>query len=246
MVLNRENARHETQLHRLLSEILDDKYLAQKFLFKGGTCARLMGLLDRFSVDLDFDLSEQADRAQCRQRLAEIFDRLNLEIKDKSQKALQFFLRYPAPENERNMIKLDILDEIYEANQYTPLYLEAIGRTAICQSPETMFAHKLIAPTDRYRQRKSIAGRDIYDIHHFFMQGLGYRSEVIQERTGLSSQEYLQKLKSLIIEKVSDQKLDEDLNVLLDPDQFQHIRKHLKREVINFIDNEIERLKSCE
>ncbi|HIP71371.1 MAG TPA: hypothetical protein EYH05_08260, partial [Anaerolineae bacterium] len=49
-------AKHRIQLTRLLTEILDDPYLAASLYFKGGTCAAMLGYLDRFSVDLDFDL----------------------------------------------------------------------------------------------------------------------------------------------------------------------------------------------
>ena len=50
------DAKHKTQMYRLLREILQNNILANKLVFKGGTYAALRGVLDRFSVDLDFDL----------------------------------------------------------------------------------------------------------------------------------------------------------------------------------------------
>jgi len=35
--------------------IYDDPILTDNLYFKGGTCAAMLGYLDRFSVDLDFD-----------------------------------------------------------------------------------------------------------------------------------------------------------------------------------------------
>ena len=46
-----------------------------------------------------------------------------------------------------------------------------------------MFAHKLVAVMDRFKKTGSIAGRDIYDIHYFFMNGFEYDADVIKERT---------------------------------------------------------------
>ncbi len=62
-----------------------------------------------------------------------------------------------------------------EANQYKVQYFPEIDRLINSQTIETMFANKLVAVTDRYAQHNTIAGRDIYDIHHFFVQGYAYR-----------------------------------------------------------------------
>ena len=47
-----EDAIHKIQLYRLLTAILDSPLLARHVYFKGGTCASMRGLLDRFSVEL--------------------------------------------------------------------------------------------------------------------------------------------------------------------------------------------------
>ncbi len=60
--IDKEQARHEAYMYRLLAEILDDKYLVANSFFKGGTCARMLGYLDRFSVDLDFDIKKDVDK----------------------------------------------------------------------------------------------------------------------------------------------------------------------------------------
>ncbi len=238
-LINKQTAKHEAQMHRLLTEILDDKYLAARVYFKGGTCARMLGFLDRFSVDLDFDLAEGADKKKCRAILYNIFDGLDLEIKDKSKEALQFFLKYPAPEGERNTIKLEILDKVFASNKYEPQYLPLIGRTAVCQTIDTMFANKLVAPLGRFDSGFSVAGRDIYDIHYFFLQGYDYRAEIIEERRKKPALDYLVELKSFIEKNVTDDILSQDLNALLDYEKFKKIRKHLKREVLFFLDKEI-------
>ena len=242
-LINKEITRHEAYLHRLLTEILDDKYLSLNVFFKGGTCARMLGFLDRFSVDLDFDLGKQAEKDKCRKLLYNIFNELGFKIKDESNKALQFFLRYEAAKGERNTIKLEILDKVLDSNEYGPQYLSLIDRSAICQTIETMFANKLVAPIDRFEKGESIAGRDIYDIHYFFLQGYNYREEVIKERRKKEILEYFLELREFIDKKISRQILEEDLNALLDYDNFKKIKKYLKQEVLNFLTNEINKQK---
>lgn len=238
-LIDRQRTKHESQMHRLLTEILDDKYLAVNFYFKGGTCARMLGFLDRFSVDLDFDLKETTNKEKCYTILHNIFNKLELKVKDESKKALQFFLKYSAPEGERNTIKLEVVDKIFHSNKYESQYLTSINRTAICQTIDTMFANKLVAPLDRFESGFSIAGRDIYDIHYFFLQGYNYRAEVIEERRKKTALNYFIELKNFIEKKVTNNILDEDLNVLLEYEKFTKIRKYLKQEVLFFLDKEI-------
>ncbi len=244
-ITNREQVRHEVWLRRLLTEILDDKVLLNKIFFKGGTCARMLGFLDRFSVDLDFDLSQKANKKELREKLYIIFKNLNLEIKDESKEALQFFLKYPLENNlkGRNTIKLEILDKAYEANEYAPFFIPGVNRTGICQTVETMFAHKLIAPISRTENQGRVAGRDIYDIHYFFLQGQSYSEDVILERRGVSSLDYLIELRDFVDKRVTRRTIDEDLNTLLDYDKFNTVRKYLKKEIVDFISKEIERIK---
>lgn len=53
-------ALHKAQLCSLLIKISDNNKLAKNAYFKGGTCASMLGFLDCFSVDLDFDLNPEA------------------------------------------------------------------------------------------------------------------------------------------------------------------------------------------
>ena len=236
--IEKQLARQEMYMHRLLSEILDNKYLAVNFCFKGGTCARMLGYLDRLSVDLDFDLFPKADKRKSREILLKIFNDLDLEIKDQSSRALQFFLKYPAPANERNTLKIEI-DKCFKNNDYTPQYISAIDRTANCQTIETMFANKLVALTDRLKKSQSIAGRDLYDIHYFFSKGYGYKKEIIEERTKKDYRLYLKELKDFIEQEITIEILEQDLRSLISPQELKKIKKYIKQETINFLEEEI-------
>src|SRR3989344_1670661 len=247
MILPRpQDALHKSWLYRLLIHLADEPVLAQKIFCKGGTCANMLGWLDRFSVDLDFDLDQKADKKLLRSTLYKLFKRLGLAVKDKSKRALQFFLSYGAPAGQRNSLKLEILDKPVKANDYQPEYFRDIDRFIICQTKETMVANKLVAIRERWQKFKTIAGRDIYDLHYFFSHGFAYKGEVIKERTGLPPKTYLPKLKDFIGKKVTARVIDQDLNTLLSPRQFQSVRKTLKDEVLMFLADEVKRLNAPE
>ena len=243
MILPRsEDALHKAQLYRLLIEIIDDHDIASQVFFKGGSCAAMLGFLDRFSIDLDFDVKKNTDKKTIDFKLNKIFHKLGLEVKQKSRRTLFYLLKYHSSGQFRNTIKLSLIDQALKSNIYQHQYLFEIDRYAVCQTKETMFANKLVAVTDRYQKYKTIAGRDIYDIHHFFLQGIGYIDEIIQERTGKKAPDYLKELKTFIDKKITDTIISQDLNYLLPIAKFQHIRKSLKRETLLFLSDEIKRI----
>ncbi len=230
---------HKAWLIRILTEIADSLELSSNLRFKGGTCAAMLGFLDRFSVDLDFDISSDVDEKKLRQKFHAIFKKFDLEVKQESKKALEFWVRYEAPANMRNTIKIDALNWQVKANKYQPQYLAEIDRFMVCQTIETMFANKLVAVWDRWRKTKSIAARDIYDIHHFYLKDYVYLPEIIEERTGMLVKKYLEWLSEFIRKHVTERLIDEDLNALVQPAQFQKIRKTLKQETLMAIGGDL-------
>ena len=133
--------------------------------------------------------------------MEEIFIKIGLEIEEKSQNTPQYFLRYPALTNERNTLKIDVTFPPPKSNVYESAAFSEINRVITCQTIETMFANKLVALIDRWEKNKSIAGRDIYDIHHFFIQGFGYNSDVINERTKRRSRIFFKNSSALLSPK---------------------------------------------
>ncbi|OGG11926.1 hypothetical protein A2Z00_04365 [Candidatus Gottesmanbacteria bacterium RBG_13_45_10] len=231
MILPRpQDAIHKTHLYRLLMEIIDSRHLARFLYFKGGTCAALAGWLDRFSLDLDFDVAPRVKAAIIKEELTALAGRLGFTVKQ--QKDLFFVFGYTSRPRERNSIKISVFTERVRANQYAPVYLTDIRRYAMCQTRDTMVANKLIAPLDRYDRYGTIAGRDIYDIHYFLSHGYPYRPEVIVERRRVKVQEYIAQLVDFIDHKVTQRLIAEDLNYLLPLKKFQAIRKTLKEETI--------------
>lgn len=238
---NPKEALHKAMMYRCLMGLLDEKPLRNSLYFKGGTAAAMLGWLDRFSIDLDFDLKPGINKRKTREALNKVFKKLQLDLREEATKELFFVLKYEAPKGMRNTLKVGIIDEAIKANVYRPSYLPEITRYALCQTKETMFANKLVAVTDRYKKYKTMAGRDIYDIHHFFIQGFSYNEKVIKERTKKNPKQYLELLADFIEKKVTEKHLREDLNFLLPQDRLDAIIKSLKIETLSFIKDEIAR-----
>lgn len=230
-----EDVLHKAQLLKLLTEIADNHLLSSNVYFKGGTCATMLGYLDRFSVDLDFDLKKNADKLKLLPEFMKIFKKLDLKVEKGNGKNLFFILKYDAPKDQRNTTKLSVSDVFVKANEYKTFFMAEIDRLVACQTIETMFANKLVAVVDRYNKHEKIAGRDIYDIHHFFSKGYTFKKEIIEERMKMSVEDYFKKLIKFIDEKVTDRVLTEDLNMLLPYDIFLKFRKILKPETLIFL-----------
>jgi len=229
---NKDQALHKTIMIRVLIKILDDTFLSQNMFFKGGTCASMLGYLDRFSVDLDFDIKSKEVNAEISKRLEVIFTTLDLEIKDYSKNVLQYHLKYDAPVGSRNTLKIDAVDVPYKNNNYENALLTEINRYATCQTKETLFTNKLVTLIDRYDKHNAIAGRDLYDIHHFLKNGFDLKEDLIVERRGVDIKTYLKQLIEFINEHVTQTVINQDLNFLLDYKKFNAIRQTLKDETV--------------
>jgi len=243
---DRRDAVHKAWLYRLLTAISDDTELAGLLFFKGGSCAAMRGVLNRFSVDLDFDFKGGAKEMKtARKQLECIFENLGLMIKTQSSRVPQYFLKYPnSRPNERNTLKIDVLTPPPVANKYEKVRLDDIDRILTCQTVPTMFANKMVALMDRYEKSGGIAGRDLYDINYFFLNGCTYERDVIRERRKIgSTKQYLEELVCFIEDHITQRVIDQDLNVLLPPSSFRAVRKTLKRETILFLKDEIQREK---
>jgi len=233
--LRPEDTIHKSYLNRILTEVTDNNTLSSSLAFKGGTCAAMFGFLDRFSVDLDFDLVSGIKEETVRKEFRKIFKYLDITIKKEFDNVLMFQVQYPSSPNKRNTIKVSVNSLKIKSNVYKVQYLPEINRLANCQTIETMFSNKLVAVTDRYKEHNTIAGRDIYDIHYFFINGYKYSEKVIEERTKMKADKYIEILHKFISQKVNQTIINEDLNALLPISKFQSVRKVLIPETLHFL-----------
>ncbi len=240
----KQDAIHKGWLLRLLTAICENPFLSQALGFKGGTCAAMRGFLDRFSVDLDFDiLTQEKDIPKIHRALETVFSALGLTVHDKSRKIPQYFLKYPVTSStQRNTLQLDAAFPVPKSNRYEKVRLTEIDRIVQCQTLETLVANKLVALIARFERTDKIAARDLYDVHRFFFRGYDYAPDVILEQRKESLPIFFESLILLVEKHVTNTVIDQDLNYLLPPREFQAIRKILKQETIMLLKTEVERI----
>jgi len=105
-----------------------------------------------------------------------------------------------------------------------------------------MVANKLVAPLDRFEKKGSIAGRDIFDIHSFLLQGFSYNKNVIIERRNQNVHDFFDRLINFIDKRITMKVIDQDLNPLLPIKKYRKIRKNLKNETILLLKIERDKL----
>lgn len=234
---------HKSQMFRLLSGILSDPMLANKLYFKGGTCAALRGLLERFSIDLDFDLLDKALIPSLRPRIVGLVTKLGFRLEQQSQHYLQFFLKYAASKNSRNTLKLEISDLVSPNNKYEKINLQEVNLVCQAQTTGTMVANKLVAALGRIKNNGRVSGRDFFDLREFLLAGLPICRAVVEERTGQKYPDYLTQVLAYVKEDLAYDQLYQDLNPLLPPKNFKHRVDQIIPDLIILLQDELTRAK---
>jgi hypothetical protein len=99
-----------------------------------------------------------------------------------------------------------------------------------------------MALMERYERHKTVAGRDVYDIHYFFLTGQRYKPEIILERTGQNPQQFFTKLKEFVEKRVTSDLLVQDLGFLLTADKMRFVKNGLLQQTKVFLADELARL----
>lgn len=231
-MLNRE--KHQLLMGQILKDIYTDVTISPLLGFKGGTCAYFFYELPRFSVDLDFDLLvvNEENQKKVFEKIVAILSKYG-EIKDQHIKRFTVFALLSYGDDDHN-IKVEInvrklvanIQDHYELKEY-------LGISMFVAKKDYLFASKLSALT----LRNETAMRDIFDIHHFAKSNWDINAEVIRERTGKTTKEYLADCVTFI-EKVKDNQMLQGLGELVDSEKEKAwIRTHLKTDSIFMLKN---------
>jgi hypothetical protein len=89
-----------------------------------------------------------------------------------------------------------------------------------------------------------VAGRDLYDIHYFFIHNYTYNPDIIIERRNTNTTVFFTELIEFIQKHITTRTLQQDLNPLLPVNQFQRVYKTLKQETIMLLQDELKRIQS--
>ncbi len=237
-MLNRE--KHQLIMGQILKDIYSDISIAPLLGFKGGTCAYFFYNLPRFSVDLDFDLLVVTEENQrlVFEKIVSILSKYG-EIKDRHIKRFTVFALISYGDDDHN-IKVEInirklvknIKDYYEIKEY-------LGISMLVAKKDYLFASKLSALT----LRAETAMRDVYDIYYFAKNNWDINVEVIKERTGKTTKEYLADCVDFV-EKFKDNQMLQGLGELIDGEKEKMwVRNHLKSDTIFMLKNYISVIK---
>src|SRR3990167_8590210 len=216
---------HKNILLKILKDIFTDPDLGPILGFKGGTAAYLFYGLDRFSVDLDFDLLKAESEDLVFEGVQKILKKYGT-VKDAKKKRFNLFYllsyddKVPGAQNIKVEINQREFGSRYEVKAYLGISMKVMAR-------EDMAAHKLVAMSEQIGR----TNRDIYDVWYFLEKNWPINKAIIETRTGIPFKNYLQKCIGLL-EKVGDKQILAGMGELLDKKQKAWVKVKLRAETI--------------
>ena len=215
-------SKHRNILLRILKDIYSDPQIAPLLGFKGGTALYLFYNLERFSLDLDFDLLDVEKEDFVFGRVLEIVQEYG-KIKDKRKKRFSIFILLSYEEKTPN-IKIEINHRQFGSRYEVKSYLGIPMKVMV---PEDMFAHKMVAMYERLGK----ANRDIFDVWFFLKKGFEINEDIVKKRTGMELYKFLKKCVDKL-EKFSEKGILSGIGELLDEKTKVQVKKNLKKDLL--------------
>lgn len=226
--------KHKNILIKILKEIYTDSSLGPVLGFKGGTAAHLFYNLPRFSVDLDFDLLDEGKKKYVFSRVEQIV-RSYGQIKEARKKRFNLFFLLSYGEKSPN-IKVEINRRSFGSQYELKTYL---GISMLVMEKENMFAHKLVAMTER----KKTANRDVFDVWFFLKKDWEIDKKIVEKRTEMKFKDYLKKcIKS--IKDLPERGILSGMGELLDDKTKVWAKENLKKDVVFLLKLKLENEKN--
>jgi predicted nucleotidyltransferase component of viral defense system len=212
-------------LIKILKDIYTSDNLGPILGFKGGTAAYLFYNLNRFSVDLDFDLLDIEKENYVFEEVKKLLEKYGtLKQARKKRYNLLFILSYSGKEVDAQNIKVEINRRDFGSKYAVKSFLGISMKVMI---KEDMFAHKLCAMYERIGK----ANRDIFDVWFFLQNDWPINIEIIEKRTNMKFKEFVQECLYLL-DKMSKQNILSGIGELISEKQKDWVRKKLKSETI--------------
>lgn len=200
-----DTSTHQAILFQILKNIYTDTAIAPYLGFKGGTAAMMFHGLDRFSVDLDFDLIEEQHEALVFEKVIQIIKQYGV-LKEAHKKRFSLFCMISYEDKARN-IKVEINRRKFGSRYEIKTYLGVSMQVMVI---EDMFAHKLMAMAERIK----VTSRDIYDVWFFLQKRYPINRSIVEQRSGLPFTEAIQKCITQL-EQIRDRRILDGLGELL-------------------------------
>lgn len=220
-----DQAIHRKILIKILKDIFSDHQIGPALGFKGGTAAHLFYNLERFSVDLDFDLLNQAKEDIVFERVKKILENYGtLKEVAKKRYNLLYLLSYADKLPDAQNVKVEINRRDFGSKYAIESYL---GISMKVMVREDMAAHKMVAMLERIGK----TNRDIFDVWFFLQKDWPINKEIIETRTKLPFRKFMEKCIALV-EKFDDRNILAGIGELLDEKQKAWAKKNLKKDLL--------------
>ncbi|MBI5207059.1 MAG: nucleotidyl transferase AbiEii/AbiGii toxin family protein [Candidatus Firestonebacteria bacterium] len=218
-----------------MKDIYTDVTISSALGFKGGTCVYFFYGLQRFSVDLDFDLLLNNGKNQkiVFRKIENILEKYGI-IKDKYIKRYTIFMLLSYG-NEDHNIKIEISTRETSfpiRNNY--ILKKYLGISMLVAKKDYLFASKLAALT----LRSETAMRDVYDIYFFAKNSWEINEEVLMAFTGKTITEHLADCIA-VVQKIKDNQILQGLGEVLNENEKLWVKKNLRSEVLFMLNNYI-------
>jgi predicted nucleotidyltransferase component of viral defense system len=176
--------KHREIMLDALKTIFKDSLLGPILGFKGGTLLYIQYNLNRFSVDLDFDLLDPKKEDLVLPRLKKVLKNIGTLV-EQSNKRFTLFTLLNYGKGQRNL-KIEIskrnLGNKYKVSNYLGIPIQTMLE-------EDIFANKLVALTTR----KEPVNRDVFDTWFLLKNHWDINWNIVKNRTGLEKKEYVEK-----------------------------------------------------
>lgn len=228
---------HRELLIKILKDIFDDNILSECLGFKGGTAAMLFYGLDRFSVDLDFDLLNIDKKEIVTKKISELLQQYGtLKESKTTNNGLLNNLSYHDKIKGAHNIKVDIsfrnFGSHYEIHEFLGIAMNVMTKA-------DMAANKLVALYER------LVVRDIYDVCFFLKHGWPVNTQIITNRTNLDYKIFLQKCIEMV-DKLTEKDILSDIAELLDDKQKTWVKQSLKKDTIFLLKLELYKVQEAD
>ena len=220
-----DTAKHKNILIKILKDIYTDPTISPILGFKGGTAATFFYDLNRFSVDLDFDLLDGDKEDYVFDRVKAIIENYGT-LKEARKKRFNLFyiLAYDDKDINAQNVKVEInrreFGSKYEVKSFLGISMQVMVK-------EDMAAHKLCAMYERIGK----TNRDIFDVQFFLSHDWPVNKKIVEERMDVSYADFLKKCID-VMEKFDDGNILSGMGELLTEKQKDWVRAKLKSEAL--------------
>ena len=215
-------SKHKSILLQILKDIYSDTSIAPYLGFKGGTAALLFYGLDRNSVDLDFDLLDDAKEEEVFNKIQKIAESYGT-ITESRMKHFNL-LNVISYKKGAQQIKVEVNRRQF-GSKYEMKTL--LGISMLVMVREDMFAHKLMAMYERIGK----TSRDIFDVYYFYNKNWEINKKIVESRSGMSFKDTLAKCIKML-EEMDNKHILDGLGELISSSQKDWARDKLRNQTI--------------